>query len=164
MKPIILNDWLHWLKWGLKLEQCCRMQSHGMQPSTPLCFQTPSLLIQILPSNSARFGYAAKGELPGPPRIFPPKQRHSLPLAIFLDPSFSPAGVRNGLFEFCVQRCFKFSTKWWLEISRFSHEGPASWRSVVAFGKQMLGEPSRCVNIGCVRSEYETVPTTIPAI
>ena len=43
----------------------------------------------------------------------------SLLLVIFLDPSFSYAGVRNSPFEICVQRSFKCSADQWLDISWF---------------------------------------------
>ena len=77
-------------------------------------------------------------------------------LAIFLDPSFSFAGVRNSLSEFCVLHHFKFSANRWPEISWFSNTTRVSWQGGVALAKQMLGESSQNVNIG--HPEYEMVP------
>ena len=83
--------------------------------------QTASPFISPLPSDFARFGYAAKGEPPSSPRICPPKQRPLYCLQIFLDPSFSATGVRKSPSELCVQHCFKCSANRWLEISWGSH-------------------------------------------
>ena len=98
------------------------------------------------------------GEPPGPPGICPPKTAPSVLLAISLHPFLSSAGVRMRLSEFCVQQCMKCFANRRLESSWFSHTARVSWRSAVAFGKQMLGEPSCSVTIGRIRSEYETVP------
>ena len=38
-----------------------------------------------------------------------------------------------------------------------THGSSLLTKSDVAFGKQILGEPSRSVNIGLIRSEYEII-------
>ena len=62
------------------------------------------------------------------------------------------SGVHDGFSEFGVQRYFECSAD-------FSRTGRVSRRSAVAFGKQMLREPSLSVIIGRIRCEYETVPS-----
>ena len=58
---------------------------------------------------------------------------HSLLLAIFLNPSFSSAGVWNSFCKFCGQQGFNCWGNRSQEISWFSH---ISWWSTVAVGKQ----------------------------
>ena len=115
--------------------------------------QTLCVVIRFLPSNSAIFGYTMKGKPPNSPLIGSPKQRPacSLGLAFFVYFFFQSIGVRNSLSELCVQHCFKCWGKRWVGSSMLSHTARVSWRSADGFGKQMLGEPYRRVNIGHTR-------------
>lgn len=66
----------------------------------------------------------------------------SLLLMIFLGLSFSSTCVRNSLFEFFVEHCFKCFVNWWLEIYWFLHTAQVAWQESIAFSKQILGEQS----------------------
>ena len=62
--------------------------------SCPMMEQTASLVIQPVPY-SARFGCNTKGEPPSPPSHHSIETAPSLLLAIFLDQSYSSAGVHK---------------------------------------------------------------------
>ena len=120
-------------------------------------WQTPSLIIQPLPPYSARYSYATKrGTTQSSMHLSTERAPFQL-LVIVLDQSFSSAGVRKRISEFCAQRCFKCFVNWWLEISLFSHMSRVSWWSAISLSKQMLGELSCSLNIRHVHFKHEIV-------
>ena len=132
-----------------------KLYPHTCSCIVPL-YQTPSLVIRTLPSNSARLGYARNGTTQSSARL---SVHRNSALSTACDLSrprlFSSIDVRNSLSECCVHHCFKCSANRWPGISWFSHTARVSGRGVVDFGKQMLGEPSRSVNLGRIRSDMK---------
>ena len=72
--------------------------------------------------------------------------------------------VPNSVSEFCAQYCFKCSANQWPEISWFSQMVRVSWRSVVAFSKQMLGERSVAHLVAEIIALKTRSSATIPSI
>ena len=120
--------------------------------------QIPSLIIQPLLSNSAKFSCAMKGKPSSPPCICPPKQSSLHCLWSFSDHLFHlPVSV--SLCEFCARYCFKCSMNWWLEFSWSSQTTWVCWWSTIAFNAQRTkSNPSYSINIGRLHSKQEIVP------
>ena len=119
--------------------------------------QTQSLVIQLLPSKSARSGNATEGEPLNPPRICPPKQLPLYCLRFFTTRLIHlPASVTVSLktvFQMVRERLARNQ----LVLTR----GSCFLRKRRCFRRCSENHLVSPVNIARIRSDYEVVPSRV---